>query len=159
MDLEPVDTHYHNETFGLDESFEKWLETMMPKALNVVNKSGPFNQLPRCDEQDAIALYERAEPAEDYPNIDALTLNSAAVSPCQSLSDLSEINVGGHKQKILWGKNGLLGLKEDVPSGGARRKSGLIRTMTKKLKNQLTEMVSGAPHLHIIFDLISNIFL
>lgn len=156
MDLDP---HNDEETFGpLDNTFEKWLETMMPKALNVVNKSNLLHQIPQAY-ADEIAQYERAEPTKDLPNIDALTLNSTSVSPCQSVSDFSETNVGGHKQKLLWGENGLLGLKENVPSVGARRKSELIRTMTKKLKNQLTEMVSSVPHLHINFGLISNIFL
>lgn len=163
MDLDPhnpFDPLDHDETFGpQDTSFEEGLESMMPKALNVVNKSGLFRQLPQQNEENEITPYERAEPTVGCPNTDALILNSATASPCQSVSDLSEIMAGGHKQKLLWGENGLLGLKEDVPSVGARRKSGLIRTMTKKLKNQLTEMVSSTPHLHIKVGLISNIFL
>ncbi|KAF3384566.1 hypothetical protein F1880_002795 [Penicillium rolfsii] len=142
-ELDPCDPFDH---LGYDmivgprnTAFEKWLETMMPKALNV-NKSGMFHQLPQPCEENSIAPYERAEPT-DHPDIDTLPLNSATASPCQSVSDLSETKVGGHKQKLLWGENGLLGLKEDVPSGGICRKSGLIRTMTKKLKNQLTEIV------------------
>jgi hypothetical protein len=157
MDLDPLIPNEH--LSPLDPSFEEWLETLVPKALNVANKNGLFHQLPQQYEEDEIDPYERAEPTEDVPNIGTLTLDSAAVSPCQSVSDLSENNVGSHKQKLLWGKNGLLGLKEDVPSDGARRKSGLIRTMTKKLKHQLNDMVSSSLYLHINFGLIIDIFL
>lgn len=160
IDLDPV---------GCSE--EEWLDSLIPSGLSMVDKNDLIRLLlPQQHGGNETVLglvsptqvtrYERAEPTEDVPNIDSLTIeNSAAVSPCQSTSDLSESDFRGRKQKLLWGENGLLGLPEDVASRGAPRKSGLIRGMTKKLKHQLAEIVSISPHLPINSNIISNNFL
>ena len=163
VDLEPVDTF---ENVGCSE--EEWLDSLIPSGLSMLDKAELIRLL--LPQQHGgnetvlglvspvqVARYERAEPTEDVLNIDSLTLkNSAAISPCQSTSDLSETDFRGRKQKLLWGENGLLGVPEDITSRADPRKSGLIRGMTKKLKHQLAEIVSTSPHLPINSSLISN---
>lgn len=149
---------------------DEWLKALVPKSLNVVGTRDLFRlRLSQLGNENGIvrqglgmpwisATPKPAEPIEEVVNkFDTLSLGVAAVSPCSSASDLSETPV--RKTKLLWGQNGLLGLKEEAPSTGARRKSGLIRTMTKKLKHQFSEIVSYSLHLCINADLISNMFL
>ncbi|KAJ5371030.1 uncharacterized protein N7496_007122 [Penicillium cataractarum] len=143
LDLDPLDPINHlppppspsgcSDVFA---PFEEWIQTLIPEGLNVEDD---------VDDLPCLQLTEHVEEGQMVAMTRQLTLDpsvdSGAASPAQSTSDLSEINVGGHKQKLLWGESGLLGLKEDVPSSGARGKPGLIRGMTKKLKHQLAEFV------------------
>ena len=132
---------------------DEWLKALMPNGLNVVVKRDLFHLLlPQLGNENGrqglgmpwiSATPKPVEPIEEVVDkIDTLTLDPAAVSPRSSTSDLSETPV--RKTKLLWGENGLLGVKEGASSTGARRKSGLIRTMTKKLKHQLSGIVSDS---------------
>lgn len=151
LDLDPLDPINHlppSTPSGCSDvfaPFEEWIQILVPEGLNVEEDA---NDLP------CLQFTEQYEEGQMMAMTRQLTLDPSvhpgAVSPAQSSSDISEINVGGHKQKLLWGENGLLGLKEDVPSSGARSKPGLIRGMTKKLKHQLAEFVSvDSSHLHV----------
>ncbi|CEJ58390.1 hypothetical protein PMG11_07047 [Penicillium brasilianum] len=112
--------------------FEEWIKTLVPDGLNVVGDMPcvPFEQA----EEDRMMTMARQLSL-------GTRSHSGASSPSQSTSSISGINAGGHKQKLLWGKDGLLGLKEDISPSNVRPKSGLIRGMTKKLKHQLADFV------------------
>jgi hypothetical protein len=113
--------------------FEEWIKTLVPDGLNVVGDM-PYVQFEQADEDRMMTMTRQLSLGTQG--------HSGASSPSHSTSDISRINAGGHKQKLLWGKNGLLGMKEDIPSSSVRPKSGLIRGMTKKLKHQLADFVS-----------------
>lgn len=168
LDLDTTDTF--KPLSPLIPPTDEWLKVLVPKGLNVVDTRDLFRLLlPQLGNENGIvhqglgmpwvsATSKPAEPIEEVVNnIGTLTLGPAAASPGSSTSDLSETPV--RKAKLLWGQSGLLGLKEEAPSTDARRKSGLIRTMTKKLKHQLSEIVSDSLHLYINADLISNMIL
>ncbi|KAJ5159815.1 uncharacterized protein N7482_006819 [Penicillium canariense] len=127
---------------------------LMPDSRNMRPKSDVTHRQPPepCDESSLLesqiisflqskcgrSLNQPAEHVENTLNIDTLNIGSDSGSD----SDSSKLHPEPHKQKILWGETGLLGIEQGIPTPkSAQSKSGLIRDLGKRLKNQLAEIV------------------
>ncbi|KAF7714667.1 Uncharacterized protein PECH_008303 [Penicillium ucsense] len=126
-------------------------ELLYPEGLNVPSKQDlPLGRLSRPRGEADEALSEAVSPPSQASftstsaDSDGFT-EPATVPPPQLSSVKTELDDRVPKHKVLWGENGLLGLKEEELSPKARPASRLMGGLKKKLKQQLAEFVDE-PH-------------
>ncbi|KAJ5488806.1 hypothetical protein N7539_003696 [Penicillium diatomitis] len=147
---------------AIQDDDNEWRELLYPEGLNVPSKQDlPLGRLSRPRGEADEALSEAVSPPSQASFTSTLAdsdgfTEPVAVPPPQLSSVKTEIDDRVPKHKVLWGENGLLGLKEEELSPKGRPASRLLGGLKKKLKQQLAEFVSDSSYPHLISPLISN---